>query len=152
MNCKHYESCSAPICPRNADSVKHCIWFPGEETCSLTDVPEWVKRQRKLSLYASKEGYFNADMLSHGFTIRKGIRGCDPDRLIEERAVDVLHWLREHPSPSKERLVAMRERAMKNLASSSGKKASSDASHRALEGAVRKNDKTTPPNAEGGVK
>jgi hypothetical protein len=103
-------------------------------------------------LYASKEGYFNADMLSHGFTIRKGIRGCDPDRLIEERAVDVLHWLREHPSPSKERLVAMRERAMKNLASSSGKKASSDASHRALEGAVRKNDKTTPPNAEGGVK
>lgn len=143
MKCNNFDSCNAPICPRDPESVNKCIWYPGEAICSLVDVPEFVKRQRRIARLASDTGYFTAEMLGHGFILRKGLRGLDPDRPAMYRTEDVQRWLDDHPAISEEKRAKMRERALKNLPSSSGENVSSKPSHRALEGLADKSGKTT---------
>jgi hypothetical protein len=40
-------------------------WFPDEDICRLANIPEWVKRQRKISKKAAPGGYFTLAMLRH---------------------------------------------------------------------------------------
>ena len=53
-NCKYFDGCSAPMCPRDTGVAK-TVWFAGEPVCCLHDVPKWVKQQRKI-----KRGTFAA--------------------------------------------------------------------------------------------
>ena len=97
-NCKYFDGCSAPICPRDKRAV-HTAWFVGEPVCRLHDVPEWVKQQRKIAKKAAKEtaGCFTLPMLERRCIIGKKITGIDPDGDEAEREDAEKNWLEKHP-------------------------------------------------------
>lgn len=128
-DCPKYDTCSAPICPLDPSSLKHCIWYPGEEICTNPRFREdlWIQNQKKitkaLGLRPTNDpvfglGYYNYVMLQRRFIVRKGIRGIDPN---EKEAPQVEKWLRDHPefdeAEMKDRTKKMRE----NLREPSGR-------------------------------
>jgi hypothetical protein len=66
MDCKYFDGCSAPLCPKYED-LADLSWFPDEDICRLTDVPEWVKRQQKIARMGLpfEAEYFTVAMLEH---------------------------------------------------------------------------------------
>jgi hypothetical protein len=105
MNCKYFDGCSAPLCPKDEGAADR-TWFADEDICRLTDVPEWVRRQRRVSRKAVLGGYFTVTMLKHDCQIRKGMKGIDPDGTDRERAADEAAWFTAHPVMT----VEMREK------------------------------------------
>jgi hypothetical protein len=97
MDCKYFDGCSAPLCPRD-EGIADRAWFPDEDMCRLADVPEWVKRQRKVSRKAAMGGYFTLAMIRHDCRITKGMKGIDPDGTGKERAADEAAWFKAHPA------------------------------------------------------
>ncbi|WP_461255564.1 hypothetical protein [Treponema sp. R80B11-R83G3] len=99
MKCKYFEECSASICPKNA-LVAQSVWFADEPVCRLQDVPEWVKRQRKIAKTGTAmiTGYFTLPMLERRCVIGKKMSGIDPDATDEERKIAEENWLCRHPS------------------------------------------------------
>jgi hypothetical protein len=97
-SCKHFEYCSAPMCPWDRD-VSNTAWFADEEICRLKDVPEWVKRQRKIVKIVVDEtaGCFTLPMLERRCIIGKSITGIDPDGTNTEREDAEKAWLDKHP-------------------------------------------------------
>jgi len=97
-NCKYFDNCSAPMCPRDVRAGK-AVWFADEPACRLHDVPEWVKRQRKIAKTGADEtaGYFTLSMLERRCVIGKKITGIDPDGTGEEREEAKRNWLEKHP-------------------------------------------------------
>jgi hypothetical protein len=77
-------------------------WFPDEDICRLADVPDWVKRQRKVSkkatLGCALSGYFTLAMLKQDCRISKGMKGIDPDGTDTERAAWEAAWFKAHPA------------------------------------------------------
>jgi hypothetical protein len=116
MDCKYFDGCSAPLCPKDEGIVDR-TWFPDEDICRLADVPEWVRRQRKVSRKAALDGYFTLAMLKQDCRISKGIKGIDPDGTDTERATDETAWLKAHPVMSVEMREKRRAVAEKNRAS-----------------------------------
>ncbi|MDR1896357.1 MAG: hypothetical protein LBR10_06165 [Prevotellaceae bacterium] len=55
-DCRYFDGCSAPLCPRDKGAAG-CTWFPDEDICRLVDVPDWVKRQRKIFRKAARVFY-----------------------------------------------------------------------------------------------
>jgi hypothetical protein len=113
MNCKYFENCSAPICPRDAGAAQS-VWFADEPVCRLQDAPEWVKRQRKITktgAFAIAE-CFTLPMLEQHCVIGKKITGIDPDATDAKRKIAEENWLCRHPpvkpktSKEKEKLAA----------------------------------------------
>jgi hypothetical protein len=123
MNCKYFDGCSAPICPQDSGREK-TTWFADEDICRLADVPEWVKRQRKIPRKAAKGGaqggYFTLAMLRHDCRISKGMKGIDPDGTDKERAADEAAWFKAHPVITKEEREKYRATAGKLNAESLG--------------------------------
>jgi hypothetical protein len=109
-NCKYFESCSAPMCPRNVGVAK-TVWFAGEAICRLHDVPEWVKQQRKIAKTGIDEtvGCFTLPMLERRCVIGKKISGIDPDVTEAERVGAERNWLEKHP-PIKQKSDEEREK------------------------------------------
>ena len=99
--CKYFDGCSAPLCPKD-EGVADRTWFADEDICRLADVPEWVKRQRKVSRKAALGGYFTLAMLEQDCRIYKGMKGIDPDGTDRERAADEAAWLKAHPVITRE--------------------------------------------------
>jgi hypothetical protein len=96
MDCKYFDGCSAPLCPKD-EGVADRTWFADEDICRLADVPEWVRRQRKVSRKAVMGGYFTLAMLNHDCRITRGMKGIDPDGTDEKRAADETSWFKAHP-------------------------------------------------------
>jgi hypothetical protein len=96
MDCKYFDGCSAPLCPRD-EGMADRTWFPDEDICRLADVPDWVKRQRKVSRRAAMGGYFTVAMLKQDCRISKGMKGIDPDGTDKERAAWEVAWFKAHP-------------------------------------------------------
>ena len=96
MDCKYFDGCSAPLCPRDEGAAVR-TWFPDEDICRLADVPEWVRRQRKVSRKAVMGGYFTLAMLEQDCRISKGMKGIDPNGTDAERAADEAAWFKAHP-------------------------------------------------------
>jgi hypothetical protein len=96
MDCKYFDGCSAPLCPKD-EGVADRTWFADEDICRLSAVPEWVRRQRKVSRKAAMGGYFTLAMLKQDCRISKGIKGIDPDGTDKERAADEAAWFKAHP-------------------------------------------------------
>jgi hypothetical protein len=111
MDCKYFDGCSAPLCPGDEGNV-NCTWFPDEDICRLADVPDWVKRQRKVSKKAAVGGYFTVAMLNHDCRISKGIKGIDPDGTDKERAAGEAAWFKAHPVITAEEREKMRATAL----------------------------------------
>jgi hypothetical protein len=138
MDCRYFEGCSAPLCPKDAGNVK-CTWFADEEICRLADVPEWVKRQRKVAKRATPEGYFTVAMLKQDCRIPKGMKGIDPDGTDKERAAGEAAWFMAHPVISAEERERNRVIGLKNKGF--------------LDGAGGKNDRSkTGPDGDSGEK
>ena len=110
-NCKYFDGCSAPICPKDAEATKK-VWFADEPTCRLhepqpsaqregspLDVPEWVKQQRKIAKTGADEtaGCFTLPMLARRCIIGKKIIGINPDGTEAEREDAEKNWLDKHP-------------------------------------------------------
>ena len=96
MDCRYFDGCSAPLCPKD-EGVADRTWFPDEDICRLADVPEWVKRQKKVSRKAAQGGYFTLAMLKQDCRIKEGMKGIDPDGTDEKRAADEAAWFMAHP-------------------------------------------------------
>jgi hypothetical protein len=96
MDCKYFDGCSAPLCPKD-EGVADRTWFSDEDICRLADIPEWVRRQRKISRKAVLGGYFTLAMLKHDCRISKGMKGIDPDGTDKERAAEEAAWFTAHP-------------------------------------------------------
>jgi hypothetical protein len=101
MDCKYFDGCSAPLCPKD-EGVADRTWFPDEDICRLADVPDWVKRQKKISRKAATGGYFTLAMLKQDCRISKGMKGIDPDGTDRERAADEAAWFTAHPVITRE--------------------------------------------------
>jgi hypothetical protein len=86
----------SPLCPKD-EGIADRTWFPDEDTCRLADVPEWIRRQRKVSRKAAPGGYFTLAMLKQDCRISKGMKGIDPDGTDRERADDEAAWFKAHP-------------------------------------------------------
>jgi hypothetical protein len=97
-NCKYFEGCSAPICPIDAGAAQ-AVWFADEPVCRLHDLPEWVKRQRKIAkiCVSATAGFFTLPMLERRCVIGKKITGIDPDATGAERKIAEEDWLCRHP-------------------------------------------------------
>jgi hypothetical protein len=96
MDCRYFDGCSAPLCPRD-EGIAARTWFPDEPVCRLADVPDWVKRQRRIARKAAPGGYFTLAMLRHDCRICTGIKGIDPDGTDKERADSEAAWFTAHP-------------------------------------------------------
>jgi hypothetical protein len=120
MDCKYFDGCSAPLCPRDK-GVADWTWFPDEDICRLADVPEWVKRQRKISKKAALDGYFTVAMLKQDCHVSKGIKGIDPDGTDKERAADETAWFKAHPVMTAELRGKKRITGLKNKGFINGK-------------------------------
>jgi hypothetical protein len=118
-DCKYFDGCSAPLCPRD-EGVADRTWFPDEDICRMADVPGWVKRQRKISRKAAEGGYFTLAMLNHDCRITQGMKGIDPNGTDKERAADEAAWLKAHPVITKEEREKYKAAAEKLNAKSLG--------------------------------
>jgi hypothetical protein len=119
QSCRHFNTCSSPICPEVSVSIKCATWFPADEICHRHEYAElpWVGRQRRIALLTkgkTEAGFFTYRMLSHRFQIKRGIQGIvfeAGDRTeAEER------WLKQHPglrNPSPEQREEARARIMR---------------------------------------
>jgi hypothetical protein len=115
MDCKYFDGCSAPLCPKD-EGVADRTWFPDEDICRLADVPGWVKRQRKISKKAAPDGYFTLAMLKQDCRTSKGIKGIDPDGTDKERAAWEAAWFKAHPVITAELREKSRAMMLKNKA------------------------------------
>jgi hypothetical protein len=119
MDCKYFDGCSASLCPKD-EGVADRTWFADEDICRLADVPEWVRRQRKVSKKAATGGYFTLAMLRHDCRISKGMKGIDPDGTDKERAAGEAAWFKAHPVITREEREKYRATAGKLNAKSLG--------------------------------
>lgn len=97
--CPRFDSCSAPICPMDEQSLECSGWFPDEDICVKEEFSKlpWLRNQRKISRKANDlEGYFNLRMLSRDCIIGRAISGIDPDSENSED-FQTERWLEKHP-------------------------------------------------------
>lgn len=113
--CNHFETCSAPLCPQDRDSLLKGVWFPDEEICRNRKFTgqTFIRKERAIKKKAKDETtYYTNAMLNRDITIRKGISGIDPDQEINQAELAESQWIKAHPekkSPSPESLKAKKE-------------------------------------------
>jgi len=98
--CKRFDSCSAPLCPMDENSLSNGIWYPDEEICQLRIYcnEPWIRNQKKIARKVrNKDFYFTLEMLSRNCIITIATEGLDPDNndLYDDLAVK--RWLNKHP-------------------------------------------------------
>ena len=104
--CKHFDTCSAPLCPLDASSLGGGLWYPDEDICKVRRFQQdrWIKNQKKIKKVGSYEtGYFTKEMLDRRLFVKKGIKGIDPDK---DGPTQIKKWLDSHPDrkPSQKQL------------------------------------------------
>jgi hypothetical protein len=119
MDCKYFDGCPAPLCPKD-EGVAVRTWFADEDICRLAGVPEWVRRQRGISRKAALGGYFTLAMLRHDCRIPKGMKGADPNGTDRERAAGEAAWFEAHPVITTETREKRRAVGQKNKGFISG--------------------------------
>ena len=79
-SCRHFNNCSAPLCPHDKESLENGIWYPDEEVCRKKGI-DWVSKQRKIQKVKADETlYFDLESLNKLERIKAGLRGQDPDK------------------------------------------------------------------------
>jgi len=111
MNCHKYISCSAPICPLDEESIKNSLWFVNEEICVKSDVPLWVKIQRRIARKMKgmdhfAVGYFKVKMLESNPKVSTRLKGIILGRGQSSKRIEVENaWLEKHKSREKKQLT-----------------------------------------------
>ena len=94
--CRYYETCSAPLCPLDQQSLDHGAWFPDEEICRVQPGPAFVKRQKALARKLDFEaGCFTVRMLERRCKATQSLSGLDPDKGPPHDHEE--KWLADHP-------------------------------------------------------
>jgi hypothetical protein len=96
LECKRFNSCSAPICPLYEGG----IWYPDEEICALKEYAKlgWIKYQKKIKrMTRVPEFFFTLRMLERNCIIGRAIEGLDPDHDLNAMERDEANWLKKHP-------------------------------------------------------
>jgi hypothetical protein len=94
--------------------MAQAIWFADEPVCRLQNVPEWVKRQKKIAKIGvpTIAGCFTLPILERRCVIGKKMAGIDPDATDTDRKIAEESWLIRHQpvktktSGEKEKLAA----------------------------------------------
>jgi len=93
--CRHFEFCSASLCPLDPEHSKVGTWYPDEEICRLKTVPNWVKIQKKIAKKTKdKNTYYTYEMLNRSCKVGTGMTGLNPEK-PEEPQLEV--WFKKHP-------------------------------------------------------
>ena len=93
--CRHFDYCSASLCPLDPEYLKTGIWYSDEEVCRLKSVTNWVKIQKKIvKKTKDKNTYYSYEMLNHNCKVGTGMTGLNPDKPEESQLED---WLKKHP-------------------------------------------------------
>jgi hypothetical protein len=148
MDCKYFDGCSAPLCPKD-EGVADRTWFADEDICRLADVPEWVKRQRKISRRAAPGGYFTVAMLKHDCRISRGMKGIDPDGTDEKRAAGEAAWFKAHPVMTAELREKNRAIGLKNKGFLDGNGCKNDPPKTGPDGVPKEKGSWIPPAGNG---
>jgi hypothetical protein len=97
-SCYHFDTCSAPLCPLDAESLEHGVWYADEDICDsrkLEERPRWLAMQKRIAKRQSA-GYFTVGMLSRkGLKSTTLLKGIDPDK---PEAAQLRSWLKNHGS------------------------------------------------------
>ena len=93
--CRHFDYCSASLCPLDSEPLKTGIWYSDEEVCRLKSVPNWVKIQKKIAKKTKdKNTYYTYEMLNRNCKVGTGMTGLNPDKSEE---LQLIAWLEKHP-------------------------------------------------------
>ena len=97
MNCKHFDSCSAPLCPLDTESLMQGIWFCDEDICRLRQVPRFVRNQRTIHRRSKdNDTYYSHSMLDRNIVIKTSIAGIDRDQEIKQASLAEKKWIKDH--------------------------------------------------------
>ena len=92
--CNLFETCEAPLCPLQKNSIKHGVWYGDEEICRARKFQSlsWVKKQKRIARLGltGDDGFFSIKMLDAIHTITRSIRGADPDHFDSDKT-----WLKQ---------------------------------------------------------
>jgi len=103
-NCTLFDTCEAPLCPLDDESLGGGVWYCDEEVCRARKFQRlpWVRRQKrivKLGL-GYDAGFFSVKMLEAIRAVGKGLKGANPDSPgAEER------WLRLRGSTAGQKVL-----------------------------------------------
>lgn len=101
-HCIHFETCNAPLCPDDLESLEHCAWFVDEDICKCVPAPTFVKRQKFLvrkSLDVESAGCFTVKMLEQRVRAHSSFAGIDPSKGPPHTQEAV--WLQKRPERPK---------------------------------------------------
>ena len=133
-DCRHFDTCSAPICPLDESSLKNCTWFANEDICKLKQTPRFVRNQKTIQKRSrDNETYYTHPMLNRDFIIKAGITGIDPDQEAAQAHQAEKKWIKDHPEkkPLSDEQIKTRSEHMKKIRSSIGQTIQSHAQHQA---------------------
>jgi len=90
VKCWHLNSCSAPLCPLDAESLRRGVWYPDEEICHARRFGKlhWIKIQRRIAKVHAKhgvEGFFTYRKLNSIRRVDRRIKGLNPDHPPRKR-------------------------------------------------------------------
>ena len=112
-DCKKFESCSAPLCPWDASSLEHGLWYPDEDICNFQQANQldWVRRQRKIAKkIENKLSFFTHKMLCQECRVTSAIKGLNPDKDRDKQEED---WLIKHPALTKRIITPEKQKRMR---------------------------------------
>lgn len=120
--CRYFDTCSAPLCPLDPETLSIGAWFADEEICVLNKDLEWIRTQRKIQRkqVPFSAGAFTVSMLETGPKATAALRGVEDhtdsravSRWIEARkAVPKRQYSPEERAAIGERLRAARASRM----------------------------------------
>lgn len=96
--CDHFNTCSAPLCPLDNESMEHGIWYSDEEVCKVLRFARlmWIRNQKKIQRKSKDDStYYTVEMINRKIIIRGGVMGINPNRdntkELEQK------WIENHP-------------------------------------------------------
>ncbi len=95
--CRHFETCEAPLCPLDKVSLEQGIWYPDEGICKAKAYQslEWIKNQKKIVKRTNDYNtYYTVEMLDRHIKVTSAIKGLDPDKDFK---AELKKWLKAHP-------------------------------------------------------
>ena len=81
--CHLFETCEAPLCPLQENTVENGVWYADEQVCrARKHLPiSWIKKQKRIVRLGltSDIGYFTVEMLNAIQRVTRNTKGADPD-------------------------------------------------------------------------
>lgn len=99
-DCYKFESCEAPLCPMDNESIEHGVWYTDEAICMSygqgMEMPKWRDLQMRIRKFKSP-GFFSVPMLMRdGLQAAKGLKGLDSDNDRVPEYQQLERWLKNH--------------------------------------------------------